>query len=97
MGKVYVGQSYLRLYVETDTDLSSASSVTIEGTKPDGTSTTSFNTVIEDATSGLIYYMVTSSDFTISGTYILWTKVNYSGGALSFGEPFHLNVYDEGN
>jgi len=96
MGKIYVGQSNLTLYIETGSNLLNASSVIIEGTDPSGNSINTINGTIEDSTKGIISFIVYSTTFSIAGTYILWTKANYVGGTLAYGEPFHLNVYAVG-
>lgn len=97
MGKVYVTQENLIIYVNTDSSLVEAANVVLAGTDPLGSDITPLNAVIEDSASGLVSRTVNSADFPSSGTYILWAKVNYIGGGSSWGEPFHLNVYDTGN
>jgi hypothetical protein len=97
MGKVYIAQDNLVLYVNTGTNLSEAGNVVIEGTDPNGSSITPLVTVIEDIITGLVTYEVSNVDFTVAGTYVLWAKVNYIGGTSSWGEPFHFNVYETGN
>ena len=97
MGKVYINQDNLILYINTGTSLIEAGNVTIEGTDPSGNSITPLVTVIEDSDSGLVSYAVLRHDFTSAGVYILWVKINYIGGSTNWGEPFHLNIYQTGN
>lgn len=96
MGKVYKTQSKLTLYIDTGTDLTEASSVAIHRTDPEGTSSSTLTAVIENASTGLISYEVSATDFIIAGVWILWVKVTYTGGAVAYGEPFRLHFHDAG-
>lgn len=98
MGKVYTTQSKLVLYVNLGTNLLEASSVRIAGTNPSGVAISPMKTAtIEDATKGLVSYQVLETDFTVAGTWTLWTYVSYVGGTWAYGEPFPFNVYTAGN
>jgi hypothetical protein len=100
MGKVYVGQDRLTLYVSTGSSLLEAGSVIIEGTDPSGSSMSpTLSTTIEDVDTGLVSYELQETDALIAtaGTWTLWVKVNYIGGETAYGEPFHVNVYSPGS
>jgi len=96
MGKVYVEQDKLVLYIHTGTDLTEASGVQIYRTKPNGDSGSILTATIEDIDKGIVSYEVNDADFENAGTWIVWVKVLYQGGPIAYGEPFHFNVYETG-
>ena len=98
MGKIYTGQDKLILYISTGSNLAEVSSVYIHGEDPSGVSISpQLTTTIEDRDTGLVSYEVQATDFTEAGTWTIWVYVAYTGGAVSYGEPFHLHIYTPGS
>lgn len=94
MGKIYKNQTALRISLDTDADLSTASAQVIKYTKPDAT-TGQFTAV--NGGSGVIYYqIVNASDIDQSGTWKFWAYVTFTGGTIAQGEPVYIVVYNEG-
>ena len=97
MGKVYIEQDNIRLYVETETDLTNFSVVKLAGIDPDDTEMAELTMSVEDASSGLLSYDVTESNFTTAGKWKFWVHVYYEDGAEAWGEPFNIIFYEPGN
>lgn len=96
MGKIYVTQASVIMYVHTDADLSEANSVYLQGNTPSGASFVQLPCTILDTDKGLLSVPVSNTTFPTAGTYSLWVYVEFIGGAESWGEPFHLNIYEPG-
>lgn len=94
MGKIYVGQTKLRLTVDTKVNLTTSTSVTIKCIKPDGT-TDSFSATVDSTTEGDIYYDFVAGDLDQGGIWTLWAFVTFNNG-FAPGEPFTIRVYTEG-
>jgi uncharacterized SAM-dependent methyltransferase len=95
MGKVYIGQTRLKIVVDTKNDISNAS-VKLKYKTPNNL-TGDFNMNVTDAINGIAEYeAVLSTDFNVPGDWIFWAYVTYDDGDVAPGEPFHLKFYKEG-
>ena len=93
MGKIYKNQTALRIELDTNIDLSDASSALIKYKKPSGT-TGSFTATI---TGEKVYYdIVSSSDLDEDGTWTFWSYVTFTSGTVAPGEAVSVKVYNEG-
>jgi hypothetical protein len=95
MTTIYRNSIGVRLIVDTKIDLSTASLTALLIKKPSNTVAT-WNTVIQDATNGIIYYDVLENDLNEEGIYILQSYVE-SGTSRFYGESvkFHVrNMFD---
>ena len=84
MGKIFKGQTKLRIKVDLDLDatddIAGADPVILKYIKPDGTEG-SFPAVIEEAYKGLIYYDIVSvSNINQVGKWTLWGYITFSSG-----------------
>jgi hypothetical protein len=100
MGKIFKSQTKLRIQVDLDLDATEdivgATPVLIKYIKPDGTEG-SFTATIEDAFKGIIYYDIVSvSDIDVVGKWTLWAHITFSSGKIAAGEPFIMEVFNEG-
>ena len=94
MGKIYVGQTKLRLTVETKADLTGATAHVIKYIKPDSTAG-SFTAVCDDLPGGEIYYDFLLGDLDVSGPWTFWAYVTFTTDVIP-GESFKINVHNEG-
>lgn len=95
MGKIYVGQTALKIEALTYTDLTDATAQVIKYKKPDAT-LGSFIATITDAKAGIIEYDVTSADdLDQAGEWTFWAYITFGGDVVP-GEPEILEIFNEG-
>ena len=94
MGKIYVGQTKLRLIVETNADLTDATKYEIKCKKPSN-ATATFTATCDDQTGGEIYYNFTTGDLDENGRWLFWAYITFSDGEIP-GEAFKIQVYNQG-
>ena len=96
-GKVYVAQTGVKFTLDTETDITGATTLTIKYIKPDAT-TGSWTAIEEgDPTDGVISYTVTLiTELTPAGRWIFWAYVVHSDGSVSYGEATGYSIYGEG-
>ena len=91
MGKVYVGQSKLKINVNLEQDVTGAT-VQIYYIKPSNV-TDFFTATIDDAVNGLVSYDVADeATFDEVGTWTFYSKITFSDLKVSYGEPFNLLI-----
>lgn len=96
MGRIFQGQSSLRIVVETKTDLSEAAAAKIKYRKPDGTSG-EFAAVIGDAEGGIIFREMTAAgELDQAGWWVFWAWVEFQDGRAAAGEAERVFVWREG-
>ncbi len=100
-GKIFVGQTRLRLTIETKADLTDADEFYIKYIKPDDTEG-SWTATCDDLPKGEIYFedFVTAT-LDLRGIWTFWASIVWldsSGGTDEDapGEAFELMIYDEG-
>lgn len=95
MGKIYVGQTALKIELETETDLTGATAQLIKYKKPDG-STGSFIASIVDTKGGIIEYDVgDTADLNQAGEWTFWAHLTFGTGVVP-GEPITIEIFNEG-
>ena len=94
-GKIFKGQSALRITLRTFTDLDSVESVCIRFCKPDG-SVGEFPAGISDAVNGLVFYECVEGDIDASGWWAFWAFVTFADGRSAAGEAARVFVWEEG-
>jgi len=101
MGKIYVGQTRLRITLETQADLTDADVFEIKYIKPSGTEG-SWTAICDDLAKGEIYYEnFVSTTLDEAGLWRFWAYVTWSGSSAAEdesvpGEAFELQIYNEG-
>jgi hypothetical protein len=96
MDKIYVGQSKLRITINTGADLTGASLLQIQYKKASG-DITNLTGVCDDLETGIVYWDSTpDSIFTSAGNYWFWVKVTYPDGKVMFSESIIIKVYNVG-
>ena len=95
MGKIFKGQSALRITVKTFTDLEAATSVVIKYRKPDG-KTGEFIAAIGDMANGVIFHEVIEGELNTSGWWVFWAFVIFADGRTAAGEAAKVYIWTEG-
>ncbi|MCL2441075.1 MAG: hypothetical protein FWD14_04995 [Treponema sp.] len=95
MGKIFKGQTALRLTLKTFTDLEDIISAVIKYRKPNG-STGEFNAAVSDVTKGVIFYECIEGDIDATGWWVFWAFVTFADGRTAAGEAAKVYVWKEG-
>ena len=96
MGKIYVGQTKLRIQRTCNVDITGATVRKIKYIKPSGTTGELTATELTAAT-GVIYFdVVSSATLDEAGTWITWAYVTFSDTRVAPGEPVTMKVWVEG-
>ena len=95
MGRIYKGQSSLKITVKTYIDLSGAEECLVKFRKPDGTEG-SFPGTIADEQDGIIEYEIKPGEIDLSGWWRFWAFVSFIGGRTAPGVSRKVFIWDEG-
>ena len=99
MNEIFVGQSALRIEVDTNLtfeELDGALSLLIKYTKPSGSSS-SFTATEDTTDEGILYYdVVNTSELDESGKWQFWSYVQFSDSRVAQGIPVTVRVNVEG-
>jgi hypothetical protein len=95
MGRIYKGQSSLRVTAKTFADLSEAAKCLIKYRKPDG-SEGAFNAGISDAENGVIYHECLGGEIDKRGWWLFWAFAEFADGRTACGEAAKVFVWEEG-
>ena len=95
MGKIFKGQSALRITVKTFCDLEGVLSAVIRYRKPDG-KTGEFPAAVGDTAKGVIFREVIEGDIDLSGWWAFWAFVTFADGRAAAGETAKVYVWKEG-
>lgn len=97
MGKIYEGQTAVKITVTTDVDITGVTPI-LKYKKPSGTLgsfTTNINVVsIEEGVFSWVPADANALDEV--GTWTFWAYVTYTGGDVAAGEPFCVEIYKQG-
>ncbi len=94
MGKIYVGQTELRMHYDCNTDLTGYSAIVINVKLPDGTTDT-WTATINSVTDGTMYYDIASSSILAQKGWFLQQPQATIGGDVVMGETTKDWVYGE--
>jgi hypothetical protein len=95
MGKIFKGQSALRIILQTFCNLEGVVSALIKYRKPDGSSG-ELNAAVSDEVTGIIFHEVVEGELDTSGWWVFWAFVTFADGRTAAGEPAKVFVYNEG-
>ena len=94
-GKVYTGQTALRINFDLEDDITNYASVVINVQQPTGTTAT-WTATVSDASTGAIYFSnFTTTTLPVPRTYLLQPLVTFTDGTSLKGETKKLVVWDE--
>jgi len=95
MGKVFKGQSALRILVKTFCDLEGIEKAVIKYRKPDGC-TGEFSAGVKDTDKGIIFHECTEGEIDVSGWWTFWAFVTFGDGRTAPGEVAKVYIWNEG-
>ena len=95
MGKIFNGQSALRITVKTFTDLEDVETALIKFCKPDGTNG-DFSAAVGDTAKGVIFHEVIEGEIDVCGWWTFWAFVIFADGRTAAGEAAKVYVWKEG-
>jgi hypothetical protein len=95
MGKVFKGQSALRITVKIFTDLEGIISAVIKYRKPDG-STGEFTAGVGDSGKGVIFHECIEGELDMAGWWAFWAFITFADGRTAAGEAAKVFIWNEG-
>jgi hypothetical protein len=95
MGRIFKGQSALRITVKTFTDLEGIISAVIKYRKPDG-SAGEFGAGAGDTAKGAIFHECIEGELDTSGWWVFWAFITFADGRTAAGEAAKVFIWNEG-
>ena len=95
MGKIYKGQTALRINLKTFTDLEDVISTVIRYQEPNG-KIGEFAAAVGDTEQGVIFHEVIEGEIDVSGWWSFWAFVTFADGRTAAGEAAKVFVWNEG-
>jgi hypothetical protein len=96
MGKIYKGQSALRITLNTFCDLEEAVTSVIRYKKPDG-SCGEMPAAIADVDKGVIFHEILEEELNCSGWWSFWAFVTFADSRMAAGEAAKVFIWSEGS
>jgi hypothetical protein len=95
MGRIFVGQTALRISLKTFMDLEGIISAGIKYRKPNG-KTGEFAGAVGDTAKGVIFYECIEGDIDVSGWWVFWAFVTFADGRTAAGQTAKVFIWNEG-
>ena len=96
MGRIFKGQSALRITLKTFTDLEDAISAVIRYIKPNG-STGEYSAAVGDMAKGVICHECIEGEIDVSGWWVFWAFITFADGRTAAGEAAKVYVWKTGS
>ena len=96
MGRIFKGQSALRITLKTFTNLEGIEKADIKYRKPNKREGI-FCAGISDAEQGLIFHECLEGDIDVSGWWVFWAFITFSDGRTAAGQAARVYVWSEGS
>ena len=96
MGRIYQGQTSLRLVLKTYVDLTGIQSATIRYRKPDGTEG-ELDAGTPAPAEGLVCHELGEGELDVAGWWRFWAFVTFADGRGAAGEAARVHVWREGS
>jgi hypothetical protein len=96
MGRIYAGQSALRIILKTFIDLEGIVSAVIKYRKPDG-SAGEFGAGVGDSGKGVIFHECIEGELDLAGWWVFWAFITFADGRTAAGEAAKVFVWTEGS
>ena len=96
MGRIFAGQSALRITLKTFTDLEGIDNAVIKYRKPNGKAG-EFSTAVSDTANGFISHEVIEGEIDLSGWWVFWAFITFADGRTAAGEAAKVYVWAEGS
>ena len=95
MGKIFKGQTALRITLKTFVDLEGVLSAAIRYRKPDG-KIGEFAAAVSDTENGVIFHECIEGEIDVSGWWAFWAFVVFADGRSAAGEAAKVHIWDQG-
>ena len=95
MGRIFKGQSALRITLKTFTDLEGIEKAVIKYRKPGG-KTGELTAAVSDTARGVITHECIEGEIDTSGWWAFWAFVTFADGRTAAGEVAKVYVWNEG-
>jgi len=96
MGKIFKGQTALRIAIKTFTDLEDAILAVIKFRKPNGTMG-EFVAAVGDTAKGIIFHECIEGDLDVSGWWAFWAQITFADGRTAAGETVKVYIWQQGS
>jgi hypothetical protein len=95
MGRVFKGQTALRITLKTFIDLEGIENAVIRFRKPNG-KVGEFAASVGDTVNGLIFHECIEGEIDISGWWSFWAFITFSDGRTAAGQAAKTYIWKEG-
>jgi len=95
MGRIFLGQSALRITIKTFCDLEGVLSAVIRFKKPNGI-IGELAAAVGDVAKGVIFHECIEGELDVSGWWVFWAYITFSDGRTAAGEAAKVYVWKEG-
>jgi hypothetical protein len=95
MGRIFKGQSALRITLKTFCDLDGIENAVIKYRKPNGF-TGEFAAAIRDTAQGVIFHECIEGEIDASGWWAFWAFVTFADGRTAAGQAAKVYIWKEG-
>ncbi|MDR0474913.1 MAG: hypothetical protein LBH43_14715 [Treponema sp.] len=96
MGRIFKGQSALRITLKTFCDLEGILSAVIRYRKPNG-KTGELTAAVGDTAQGVIFHECIEGELDASGWWAFWAFVTFADGRTAAGETAKVYIWIEGS
>jgi hypothetical protein len=96
MGRIFRGQSALRITLKTFSSLEGIEKAEIKYRKPNKTEGI-FGAGVADPEKGLIFHEVIEGEIDMSGWWVFWAFITFSDGRTAAGQAAKVYVWKEGS
>jgi len=96
MGKIFKGQTALRISLKTFCDLDEIEKAIIRFKKPNG-KFGEFSAAVSDVENGVIFHEVIEGEIDVSGWWVFWSFVTFGDGRTAAGEAAKVFIWNEGS
>lgn len=95
MGRVYIGQTALRIYLACGVNISSTLAERIYYRKPSGIEEY-WEATVSDDLNGIMYYDIQESELDEAGEWRFWSYIKFNDGTWATGESVTMMIYEAG-
>ena len=95
MGKIFKGQTALRITLRTFCDLEGIANAVIRFRKPNN-KTGEFPAAVIDEAQGVIFHECIEGDIDASGWWAFWAFITFADGRTAAGEAAKVYIWKEG-
>ena len=95
MGRIFKGQTALRIVLKTFIDLEGIECAVIRYRKPDG-KTGELAAAVGDTVHGTIFHECIEGEIDVSGWWAFWAFITFADGRTAAGEAAKVYIWNEG-